>query len=233
MSSQISTPSSADNPIVSLLKRVVPAPLKLAAKARWKQGRFSLRIPDRIFLEETAIPYFRELDEVKTVLDVGTDWYTWRYDSLFPEKEFYSIDFDPAKAKFASKNHTTGSLLELDEYFAKDQFDLILCNGVFGWGVNRPQDIRRAVEQLDRCLSSGGYLVVGWNDNDEHRPEGIESELENVFEPFVLPSLGENFFDTETAHRHLFRFYRAPEKPAHHQSSMVEKSTKSKFSNKV
>lgn len=199
--------SSPDNALTKLAKRVLPAPVKLAARARWKQGRIALNLPDRVFLEETVIPWFRERESINRVLDIGTDWYTWRYERLFPNQEYHSIDFDPAKAKFAGKRHVTGSILELDRHFSENQFDLIICNGVFGWGVNEPEQIREAVSQLSRCLSPKGYLVVGWNDNDERRPEGIEKELQKALSPFVLPPVGSEFYDTETAHRHLFRFY--------------------------
>ncbi len=86
----------SDNLFIKLAKRIVPDPVKLATKARWKAGRIALNIPDRLFLEEVAIPYYRELDSVKRVLDIGTDWYTWRYEKLFPNQEYQSIDFDLA-----------------------------------------------------------------------------------------------------------------------------------------
>ena len=192
-----------------IAKKMLPSSLKLMAKARWKDGRIALRIPDRIFLEEVAIPFFRDQKNVERVLDVGTDWYTWRYASLFPRQEYHSIDFDPGKAKFAGKTHVKGSLLELDQYFAEDQFDFVICNGVFGWGINKREEIRTALAQIERCLRRGGFLVVGWNDNDERRPIGIEEELDDLFLSFTLPPVGASFFDSQTKHRHLFRFYTA------------------------
>lgn len=202
--------TSQDNALIRFAKKVVPAPIKLATKARWKNGRVSLMIPDRVFLENTAIPFFAETEEIKTVLDIGVDWYTWRYNRLFPNQEYHSIDFDPGKARFASDRHIEGSLLELDQHYKAEQFDLIMCNGVFGWGVNEPETIQTGAMQITKCLAPGGYLVVGWNDNDERRPEGLEAILADKLEPFVFPPVNDCFFDTNTAHRHLFRFYRKP-----------------------
>lgn len=196
--------------LVKLAKRFVPDSVKLVSKARLRSGgRIGLNLPDRTFLEKVSIPWFVEQHDTKSVLDVGTDWYTWRYDTLFPGMEYQSIDIDAGKAKFASANHVVGSILELDQHFEEGQFDLIICNGVFGWGVNGRADIETAVSQFSKVLRKGGYLVVGWNDNDEYRPEGIELTALEGFEPFVFPPIQSDYFSAEAANRHQFCFFRA------------------------
>ncbi len=205
--------------LVKLAKRCVPDSVKLASKARLRPGgRIGLNLPDRTFLEQVSIPWFVGQEDTRAVLDVGTDWYTWKYDTLFPGMEYQSIDFDAAKAKFASPNHVVGSILELDQHFEEDRFDLIICNGVFGWGVNDHADIEMALSQFSRVLRTGGYLVIGWNDNDDHRPEGFEKTGVEGFERFVLPPIQSDHFNSRAANRHQFRFYRsvksAPASPA-------------------
>lgn len=208
--SPASTEKFGVSSLMTIAKRCVPEFVKLASKARLcPGGRIGLNLPDRIFLEEVSIPWFAEQEEVHSVLDVGTDWYTWKYDTLFPGMEYQSIDFDAAKAKFAPPNHVVGSILELDQHFEENRFDLIICNGVFGWGVNDRADIETAVFQFLRVLRPGGYLVIGWNDNDDHRPEGFEKTDVEGFERFVLPPIKSDHFNSGAANRHQFRFYRS------------------------
>ncbi|MDF1740748.1 MAG: class I SAM-dependent methyltransferase [Verrucomicrobiales bacterium] len=205
-----SSEKSAVSSLVKMVKRCVPDSVKLASKARLRPGgRIGLNLPDRIFLEQVSIPWFAEQEETRSVLDVGTDWYTWKYEVLFPGMEYQSIDFDAAKAKFASPNHVVGSILELDQYFEENRFDLIICNGVFGWGVDDCADIETAVSQFFRVLRPGGYLVIGWNDNDDHRPEGFEKTDVKGFERFVLPPIESDHFNSAGSNRHQFRFYRS------------------------
>lgn len=56
-----------------------------------------------------------------------------------------------------------GSVLNLDSHYPPRAFDLILCNGVLGWGVDAIEDQRRAFNVMAQTLKPGGVLVVGWN----------------------------------------------------------------------
>ena len=177
--------------------------------ARYWNGHWYLTSRDRHILERQIIPHFAGLAGVRTVLDVGCDWYTSGYPTLFPDQEYHSIDVDEGQARFAEGQHQTGSLLELDRYHAAGTFDLIMANGVFGWGTNGAEDISRAMQQIHRALKPNGFLVLGWNDIDEYRPEPLDVLLEaKGFEPLEIVELGGASIDTEAPHRHIFNFLR-------------------------
>ncbi len=193
---------------IQIAKKIVPPSCKLMLKARRRKGHWFLRTADRQLLERQIIPFFAEHEEVHDVLDVGKDWYTAGYPALFPKQRYASIDIDPEKARLAKGEHYTGSLLELDAHFGAGSFDLVMLNGVFGWGVNGEGLIARAMAQVERLLRPGSYAVIGWNDTDEHRPEPLAEMLEAPgFAPFTIPEIGAASGATDTAYRHTYHFF--------------------------
>jgi len=203
----------AIDPIV-ILKRLIPDDLKLYLRTRWIGGHFRLRTADRICLEETVFPWFRDDFGVESVLDVGCDWYTRSYPSLLRPARYWTIDLDPAKIRYRKgreAEHVTGSLLELDRHFGAGSCDLAICNGVIGWGVNDADSIRIAASQLSRVIRPGGWLVLGWNDMDGHRPETLAPFDAPPLIRTPLPPLGVDTLVTPTKSRHTYRFFRKSE----------------------
>ncbi len=166
---------------------------------------------DRRVLESKIFPYLVERDDIRRVLDVGCHWYTWHYQTIFRHKEYHTIEIDPARRRYGAKSHVIDSIEHLDAYFEADRFDLVMLNGVIGWGLDDERVANSAVEQIRRCLRPGGILTIGWDDVAEHRPFDIEamSSLQG-FEPFIMPPLGTSrFFCDESALRHTLNFYQA------------------------
>lgn len=197
---------------LELAKRLVPSQLKLLARTRRLGGHWRLRTADRLFLEGEIFPWIVREVKPQAVLDVGCDWYTSSYESLLGVARYDSLDLDPEKSRYASKRrkgqHHLGSLLELHRFVAPASYELVICNGVLGWGVNGREEVEQAAVQMAMCLRSGGWLIVGWNDINERRPQGME-----VFErsPWELasfgPSQGHSIL-TATKSRHTFCFFR-------------------------
>jgi SAM-dependent methyltransferase len=100
------------------------------------------------------------------ILWIGCAPYTAGYYKLL-EKEgakCSTIDIDPGQEYWGRRGrHIVGSLLNLDRHYPLRAFDLILCNGVLGWGVDAIEDQRRAFSVMAQTLKPGGVLVVGWN----------------------------------------------------------------------
>jgi len=90
---------------------------------------------------------------------------------------------------------------------------LILCNGVFGWGLDEKCDVEQAFQACFECLRGGGVLVIGWDDIEERRPFPLEQCVSlRQFEPFVFPAFGVARYVTQTPYRHTFDFYRKPQR---------------------
>lgn len=172
-----------------------------------------LNSPDRYVLEDIIIPNLAACKEIDKILFVGCDWYTKAYRKYFKNKDYWTIEIDEKKRKYGSKKHIIDGLQNLGNYIENDYFDLIVCNGVFGWGINNKQDTEAAIKQCYNCLRQDGLLVLGWNDVSTYRPYFAMGECENLnnFEPYLFPPLSTFQYLTEhSPTRHTYNFYIKP-----------------------
>jgi hypothetical protein len=152
---------------------------------------WSLRKPDRRYMEKTLLPAFARSNP-SHVLSVGTQGYCAHYEKYFakPGCEYWTMDVDPHAAEFgAPGRHVTGSVIQADQYFAPSYFDLILLNGVFGFGVDAKSDRMATLASLRKLIRTGGVLLVGWN-NDKTEDDVVSMAAANGFKygnPFGLP----------------------------------------------
>jgi SAM-dependent methyltransferase len=168
-----------------------------------------LKNEDRRVLEQVIFPYFLGDETCKDVLFVGCQWYTWGYNERFESrKNYWTIEINRARARYGAKQHITDGLQNLTRHFKRDALDLILCNGVFGWGLDTKPDAERAFSACYDCLRPGRVLVIGWDDIEERRPFHLEEcQSLRAFEPFLFPPLGTTEYVTETPSRHTYTFY--------------------------
>lgn len=128
-----------------------------------------LRSPDRIVLQGPLFAALRKDGLFKAgnrILWIGCASYTTGYYRVLESEgaQCFTIELDPEKKRDGRPGrHTVGSMLDLDRLYPARSFDLILCNGVLGWGVNAAEDQRRAFDVMAKALQPGGTLIVGWN----------------------------------------------------------------------
>lgn len=185
--------------------------VRAAAEARLLTGgEAPIRSEDRRLLEAVIIPHFVGRDDVRRVLFVGNDWYTHHYRRLFAGTDYWTLDYDPRKRRYGGPRHVVDALENVESHFEPGSLDLIVCNGVVGWGLDRLDDAERAFAACRACLRPGGYLVYGWNDRPENRPFPRQAltSLEG-FERYALPDLGEAHKVDDASH-HTFEFFRRP-----------------------
>lgn len=177
--------------------------------------KFAVGLPNRLnttcrrILEEEIFPHYRDRKDISRILFVGCDWYTYHYRKEFDHpKKFITIDPDLKKIKFGSKFHVVAPLEELDRHFPKEYFDLIICNGVFGDGLNERQQCELAFDLCYQHLRTGGEFVLGWDDIPNKPPFNLDS-LDSLrrFQRNNSSCLGEWRYRTETPYNHTFDFY--------------------------
>jgi SAM-dependent methyltransferase len=164
---------------------------------------------DRRVLEEVIFPYFLDDQSFRLILFVGCDWYTRGYNKFFEaQKRYVTIDIDPARRKYGAKQHIVDELQRLDRYFQHGSLDLIICNGVFGWGLNERIDVERAFQACFESLREGGVLILGWDNMEELYPFlPDDSESLALFKPLYFSPLKTNVYETATPYRHTYNFY--------------------------
>ena len=133
-------------------------PAKRLQAARWLFARASLavgvplrlRSPDRELLEKKILPYFAARKEFRKILFVGCDWDTKLYQRSFRDRAYTTIDVDPTRRAFGAKRHIVGSMARLKDHVSAGELDLILCNGVFGWGLDGRDEASKRSPLLTR-----------------------------------------------------------------------------------
>jgi SAM-dependent methyltransferase len=175
--------------------------------------RLNIAVPmmteDRRVLEKMIFAHYRSNPYIKTVLFVGCDWYTAHYRRrYFATHDYWTIDPDPTRRRFGAKQHVVGRLEELGRHFPSDLFNLIICNGVYGWGLNSVADCEAALSQCHSCLTDGGHLLLGWNDVPSRDPAPL-AEVRGLsrFSEYPFPAFGASRYLTDTPLRHTYWFY--------------------------
>lgn len=165
---------------------------------------------DRRVLETVIFRHYAADAQIETVLFVGCESYTAHYErSHFRRHEYWTLDPDPGHRRFAGSRHVVARLEQLNQHFATGSFDLIICNGVYGWGLDRLADCEVALSHCYECLSPSGHLLVGWNDIAKWDPAPLAAiESLKRFSEYEFPPLGTARYLTNTTYRHTFNFYR-------------------------
>ncbi len=203
---RLGEPASGRSPLVRLLtdfgftRRVIRYGLGLPVP---------LETEDRRVLEQVIFPCLLRLPNIRRILFVGCDWYTKHYERMFfRDRDYCTIDVSSNARRFGARRHVMAGLEELDRYFVEGYFDLILCNGVYGFGLDTAPALERAIDRCWSRLRDGGYFVFGWDDIPERTPVplGASAALRR-FRRFELPELNAWRYLTDTPYRHTYDFY--------------------------
>ncbi len=169
-----------------------------------------LKFEDRDVLERIILPCILINFNPKKILDIGREDYQHFYNKFFIGKELWTIDVDPEKAEFGAANHIIGSAADLKKHFRDDYFDFILFNGVFGWGLNKKDEIEDTFQGIFDILKPKGILVFGWNDIPDLVPVPLNEIVAlRKFEPYYFKPL-KGFKFKSNSGEHTYSFYLKP-----------------------
>ncbi|MCU0533029.1 MAG: nodulation S family protein [Hydrococcus sp. Prado102] len=179
------------------------------AIALLSRGNLPLFSESRYVLELSIIPYFVARPDFNKILFVGCAWFTRYYSKeYFFARDYWTIDKNFKKAKYGAKQHIIDSLSNLQNYSPLNYFDLIICTGVFGWGLNEKEEVERAFHQCSQCLRPEGILILGWNDIPQRTPFPLEScQSLTQFKTYIFPPLLTSQYLTASRRRLTFNFY--------------------------
>jgi len=128
-------------------------------------------LASRLCLEGEILPWLR--DRCGSVLFVGTASYTWHYETLFAADGYATLDIADGAAVWGARRHIVAPVQELTRHHPAGFFDAVVLNGVLGFGIDTPQQMRCTFEELRRALPPQGVLVVGWNTDRHEDPEAL------------------------------------------------------------
>ncbi|MEP6608118.1 MAG: methyltransferase domain-containing protein [Burkholderiaceae bacterium] len=180
-------------------------------------GRRALGLPaprrteDRRVLEQVILPAYAGRRAAQRLLFVGCAAYTKSYGELFTAHEYWTIDPVPRRRRHGGARHIVDCLQNLGPYAPAEYFDVIVCNGVLGWGLDELADADAAFAACYRHLRAGGELLVGWNDvmpRNRVRPDSVPSL--SGFQARIFAPLQTATLAVRAANRHVFSFYAKP-----------------------
>jgi SAM-dependent methyltransferase len=136
---------------------------KLAELAR---GGGRIQSPDRVLLEGRLLPAFAADPTLRSLLFVGCGPYTRHYAALFEpaSARFRTLDIDPRRARFGHAGHIVAALQDVGRHLAPASVDAVVCNGVYGFGLDERDELDAALRASWTVLRPGGAFVLGWND---------------------------------------------------------------------
>ena len=170
-----------------------------------------LHTEDRRALEQVILPEYARRTDIARILFVGCAAYTQRYGELFGDREYWTIDPVERRRRYGSRHHIVDQLQNLGRHARPDYFDLIICNGVLGWGLDSPADANTAMAACMTHLRAGGDLILGWNDiapRNRVLPDDIPAL--RGFDRAQLQSARTTRLVIDAGNRHVFDFYRKP-----------------------
>jgi len=136
--------------VVHLISKMITEPHFLMSVVRkhlhfGKPKRFSILTTDRIVLEHQIFKHYAAHAELQNILFVGCDADTAGYhETYFHDRRFVTVEPNELNRDFGAREHIVGTLEELGKHIPAGSLDLIICNGVFGWGLDDRADCERA-----------------------------------------------------------------------------------------
>lgn len=159
-------------------------------------------------LEQVILPAFAQRAAGQRVLFVGCAAYTKPYADRFAAHEYWTIDPVPRRRRHGAQRHIVDYLQQLGDHVADCYFDVIICNGVLGWGLNSVEHADEAFAACHRHLRAHGELVLGWNDvSPRNRVLPREVPALEHFRPHVFEPLQTAMLKVAGPNRHVFNFY--------------------------
>lgn len=167
-------------------------------------------LPSRIWLHADFLPAVKAAGH-KRMLFVGTQAYNRPFYRHCQGLSVFSIDPDPANARYAAPSgHSIGFIQDIARLAPGEKFDVIVFNGIIGFGVNDVPAALDALAAMAGAAAPGALLVIGWNPG---RTDGAEIQaLRPLLTPTTLGALPQavEFPALGRAQRnpHVYEFFR-------------------------
>ena len=153
--------------VVHLLSKMLTEPHFLMSVVRkhlhfGKPKRFSILTTDRIVLEHQIFKHYAALTQLQNILFVGCDADTAGYhETYFHDRRFVTVEPNELNRDFGAREHIVGTMEEIGKHIPAGSLDLIICNGVFGWGLDEKDNCEKAFAAAHEALQPGGQMLLG------------------------------------------------------------------------
>ena len=175
-----------------------------------------LKTQDRYFLELKIFPFLNKIkiSNHETLLFIGVAAYTKHYYQIINYKT-YTIDLHKNNTKYGNGiYHTHGNAIDLSKIYNSNNFNVIIANGLLGYGINNLTDFNKFLFECFKCIANGGMLVIGFNNNIDHIDFDISnSNIYKLFHGFTpnIDNIKSFFIEINPINNHTFIFLKRNE----------------------
>ncbi len=189
--------------MTKILDKLKNIAFKLSPHLAVKMGiEFPMKSPNRVFLENAIFQYINQNFGAKSpraaCLFIGTDKRSWHYPNKL-DLVLHTIDIEKKKAIYGNhQHHIVGSATELDRYYDAASFDVIIGNGLIGFGMNQPEQCDQLLKGAHALLKEDGLLVLGYNDGPDFVNFKVkQTTAYRLFDEYApdAPGLGASTFE--------------------------------------
>lgn len=162
--------------------------------------------PDRIWMEQAILPAISKGD-FSSVLFVGCAPYTWHYEKVFKKTSilYLTTDREPRSRIWGAKKHFECRIKDIGKHIEKDCIDLLLLNGIFGYGLDTVDEMNESLKSIYHILKKpDGILLIGWDIGVTEDPLGLFA-VKSLFQH--MPVLGLPARKTFEQSRHVYDFF--------------------------
>ena len=169
--------------------------------------------PDRRVLEGRIFPWLLATADYRRILFIGCAWYTQHYPWLFTDRDFWTMECDPQLARFGGRRHVIDTCERVDRHFAAGSLDVVICNGVYGFGLDDAAALESSLRGFHRVLRPDGLLVFGWNNVPAHDPLRLaDRDCFTGFRHLADGPLGAGRYEVPSRNRHTFELLEREER---------------------
>lgn len=166
--------------IAFLVRHLFPKPI------RKRIGNLAIQgLPSRRYMQTAVLPALAAAGCVR-MLFVGAQSYNLPFyrDCVARGISVWTIDFDPQSATWGGPNgHFVGDICRVHELVGGLTFDVVIYNGILGFGINTAPDALRALESMSKVAEPSALILVGWN-------PGLTNDAEiEVMRPRLSPAM--------------------------------------------
>ncbi|MDC1292422.1 class I SAM-dependent methyltransferase [Amylibacter sp.] len=157
----------------------------------------------RIYFDNYLIPKY--VKDGLNILFIGADWYNKWIFLNYKKTNWITIDTLPGNRKFGAENHIIGNFPEdLEIILHKGKFDIIIFNGVYGWGINSEGALQDSMQKMNALLKLNGLIIFGYNTEKEKNPISRSNLYEIIQKNFLLRSETEIHTKGTINDKHIF-----------------------------
>ena len=119
-----------------------------------------LRSKQRIYFDEYLISKY--VKEDLNILFIGVAWYNKWIFLKYRKTKWVTIDTSPKNRQFGAKKHIIGNFPQgIETISHKGKFDIIIFNGVYGWGINSEVTLKESMKKMNALLKPNGLIIFG------------------------------------------------------------------------